>query len=95
MVGKFVTAALFVALIGWDIWEAAGNIIGLPGFYEALSVGDDTPWFLLIPGVMIPVILLAAGLWWGVATCLCGGGRRDLRPRFGCPVQLGAVADCR
>ena len=65
MVGKIVTAAVFVALIGWDLWEATGNMIGLPGFYEALSVGEDTPWFLLIPGVVIPVVVLAAGLWWG------------------------------
>jgi hypothetical protein len=65
MVGKIVTTVIFVALIGWDLWEATGNMIGLPGFYEALSVGEDTPWFLLIPGVVIPVVVLAAGLWWG------------------------------
>ncbi len=66
MVAKVALSAVFVALMGWDVWEAVGNVVGLPAFYDALSVGDDTPWFLLIPGVVIPVVLLIGGLWWGL-----------------------------
>ena len=65
MAAKIITTAVFVALIGWDIWEAIGNVVGLPAFYEALSVSSDTPWFLLIPGLAIPIVLLGVGLWWG------------------------------
>ncbi len=62
---KIIVAAVFVALVGWDIWEGVGNLLGLPAYYQALGVAESTPWFLLVPGVVLPVGVLGAGLWWG------------------------------
>jgi len=66
VIGKFLLTAVFVVLIGWDIWEAVGNALGLPAFYLALGLQETTPWALLILGVLIPLAALAAGLWWGL-----------------------------
>lgn len=66
MIGKWLLTAAFVGLIGWDIWEAVGNALGLPAFYQALGLQETTPWALLILGVLIPLAALAAGLWWGL-----------------------------
>lgn len=60
----FLATAAFVALTAWDVWEAVGNLLGLPGFYVALQIPDQTPWALLIAGVVVPVIALVTGLWW-------------------------------
>jgi hypothetical protein len=53
---------VFLALAGWDTWEALGNLLGLPGFYEALGIADKTPWVMLIAGVVIPPVAAVIGL---------------------------------
>jgi hypothetical protein len=60
----FLATAAFVAFTAWDVWEAVGNLLGLPGFYVALQIPDQTPWPLLIAGVVVPIIALVGGLWW-------------------------------
>ena len=60
----FVTTALFLAFSAWDVWEAVGNLLGLPGFYVALGIPDATPWPLLIAGVVVPFIAVLVGLMW-------------------------------
>jgi hypothetical protein len=62
---RVVLSGLFVLLIVWDVWEAVGNLLGLPAYYSALGVADSTPWVLLVSGVIVPVVLWALGLWWG------------------------------
>jgi hypothetical protein len=65
VITRIVLAAVFVALIAWDVWEAVGNLLGLPAYYSALGFAESTPWVLLIPGVVIPVLVWGLGLWWG------------------------------
>jgi len=59
-----VTTVVFLALSGWDVWEAVGNFLGLPGFYVALGIEDHTPWLLLYAGLVVPIIAVIVGLWW-------------------------------
>ncbi len=60
----FLVTLAFLALSAWDVWEAVGNFLGLPGFYVALGIADHTPWVLLYAGLAIPVIAVIVGLWW-------------------------------
>jgi hypothetical protein len=54
--------AVFVPLYGWDVWEALGNLLGLPAFYEALGVGTSIPWALLWAGVVMPIAVFVAAV---------------------------------
>jgi hypothetical protein len=56
---------VFVVLLGWDLWEALGNLVGLQPFYEAMGIGDSVPWVLLWLGVLLPIAaaVLALTLW--------------------------------
>lgn len=56
---------VFVALFGWDLWEALGNLVGLQPFYEAMGIGASVPWVLLWLGVLLPVtaVVLSLILW--------------------------------
>lgn len=62
----------FVVLLGWDLWEALGNLVGLQPFYEAMGIGASVPWVLLWLGVLLPVtaVVLSLILWrrWTGAT---------------------------
>ena len=62
MVGRLIALVVFVALIGWDIWEAVGNLLGLPAYYAAMGVEESTPWLLLITGVIVATVLLVVGV---------------------------------
>lgn len=59
-----LTTAAFLSLSAWDVWEAVGNLLGLPGFYVALGIENSTPWFLLIAGVATPIVAVIIGLVW-------------------------------
>ena len=63
---------VFVALFGWDLWEALGNLVGLQPFYEAMGIGAAVPWVLLWLGVLLPIAAVALSLilWrgWSGAT---------------------------
>ena len=60
----FLTTLAFLAFSGWDLWEAVGNFLGLPGFYVALGIEQHTPWVLLYAGLVVPVVAVIVGLWW-------------------------------
>lgn len=62
--GRIIATLVFLALILWDVWEAVGNLIGLPPYYEAIGFPDDVPWWLLIAGLALPLLALVAGIWW-------------------------------
>ena len=46
---------VFVMLLGWDAWEALGNLVGLQPFYEAMGIGVSVPWIVLWLGVLLPI----------------------------------------
>lgn len=60
----FVLTVLFLAVSAWDTWEAVGNLLGLPGFYDALDIAESIPWVLLVAGVVTPWVAVVAGLLW-------------------------------
>jgi len=67
-VSKWASIAMasgFTVLLGWDLWEALGNLVGLQPFYEAMGIGDSVPWVLLWLGVLLPIAaaVLALILW--------------------------------
>jgi hypothetical protein len=55
--------AVFVVLLGWDLWEALGNLVGLQPFYDAMGIGDSVPWVLLWLGVFLPIAALVSSLF--------------------------------
>lgn len=52
----------FVILLGWDLWEALGNLVGLQPFYEAMGIGVNVPWILLWLGVLLPIAAVVFAL---------------------------------
>ena len=60
----FLVTLAFLGFSGWDVWEAVGNFLGLPGFYVALGIEQHTPWVLLYAGLIVPIIAVIVGLWW-------------------------------
>ena len=60
----FLVTLAFLGFSGWDVWEAVGNFLGLPGFYVALGIEQHTPWVLLYAGLVVPIIAVIVGLWW-------------------------------
>ena len=58
-------ASGFTVLLGWDLWEALGNLVGLQPFYQAMGIGNSVPWVLLWLGVLLPIAaaVLALILW--------------------------------
>lgn len=64
MVARIIATLVFVVLILWDVWEAVGNLIGLPPYYAAIGFPDDIPWWILVTGLALPLMGLGVGLWW-------------------------------
>lgn len=55
---SLVVAALFGLLYAYDVWEALGDLIALPGFYDQVGIGSKyVPWWLLWIGVFVPVVI--------------------------------------
>jgi len=55
---SLVVAALLGLFYAYDVWEAIGNMINLPPFYDSIGIGSKhVPWWLLWIGVAIPVIV--------------------------------------
>lgn len=52
---SLVVAALFGLFYAYDVWEALGNLIGLPQAYTALGIESRIPWWLLVVGILIPI----------------------------------------
>ena len=55
----------FALVLGWDLWEALGNLVGLEPFYEAMGIGASVPWLLLWAGALLPLAAfgIAVVLW--------------------------------
>ena len=66
MVARITLVAVFVAFVLWDLWEAVGNLIGLPPYYDALGFSDSVPWLLLVIGIALPLVGLSVGVWWAI-----------------------------
>ena len=59
-------AAVFGLLYAYDLWEAVGNIVGVPQKYEAVGFQVRTPWVLLVVGLFIPVVTYLAAVLLGL-----------------------------
>ena len=69
---RVAVAAVFVAFLAWDTWEAIGNALGLPAFYVALGIAERLPWPLLVAGILLPAVGAGVGLWLGRKRSLAG-----------------------
>lgn len=58
-----IIVLVFVVLFGYDVLEAVTNLQQLPQLYAAYGMAESTPWWLLVTGVALPPVLLAAALW--------------------------------
>ena len=55
---SLIVAAVLGLFYAYDVWEAVGNMINLPAFYDSIGVGSKhVPWWLLWVGVLIPVVV--------------------------------------
>jgi hypothetical protein len=85
-------AVLFGLLYAYDLWEAVGNLIGIPALYSAVGL-SPVPWWLLIVGVLLPAAVYVAALRLGRRL---GVGGRALLFLLGLAVvaalSLGVVA---
>ena len=55
---SLIVAAIFGLFYAYDMWEAIGNMVNLPGFYDQLGIGSGSvPWWLLWIGVLIPPVV--------------------------------------
>lgn len=68
MLGKAITAVIFAFFAGWDLWEALGNVVGLPAYYRAIEFGEFIPWWIVVPGFALALAALTGGLWWIIRT---------------------------
>ena len=68
MLGKVIAGVIFAFFAGWDLWEALGNVVGLPAYYRAIEFGEFIPWWILVPGFVLAVAAFAGGLWWIIRT---------------------------
>jgi len=60
-----LVALLFAVLHGYTLLLAISNLVALPGVYELFGIGDAVPWWLLVIGVVAPVLLFAGALLLG------------------------------
>jgi len=59
-----VVLVAFLFLASWDVWEAVGNLLGLPPYYEAVGFAEFVPWWLLVAGLVLSLIPPVLGVWW-------------------------------
>lgn len=66
--GVIATAFAFAWVYAYPVWSAIGNLVALPGYYQAqLGVSSErVPWALLITAVAAPIgiFVLAVLLGW-------------------------------
>lgn len=65
-IAAWVAGILLVALYGYSVVAAVGNLVGMSGFLGA--VFGPLPWMLLWAGAIVPVVAL-------VVTLILGRGR--------------------
>jgi len=64
-VSKVVVWVVFALLYAYPLFEGISNLIAVPPYYAANGIGAAVPWWLLIIGVVAPVLLYLAALWVG------------------------------
>jgi hypothetical protein len=63
---SLVVAALFGLLYAYDVWEAIGNMINLPRYYELLGLDPaGIPWWVLVINLLVPVAAFLVVFWVG------------------------------
>jgi hypothetical protein len=50
-------AALFGLFYAYDVWEAIGNLIGVPESYQKIGISPSTPWVLLVVALALPLVV--------------------------------------
>ena len=65
VVSKVVVWVVFALLYAYPLFEGISNLIALPPYYATNGIGAAVPWWLLIIGVVAPVLLYLAALWIG------------------------------
>ena len=62
-IGVVAISVVFGAFFAWDVWEAVSNLVALPDFYDYAGFGrENVPWWVLIVGVVVPVVLFVAAI---------------------------------
>lgn len=59
-------AAVFGLFYAYDVWEAVGNLIGVPKVYDGLGLTAQTPWILLVAALIIPIVVYGLVLLLGL-----------------------------
>jgi hypothetical protein len=55
-----IVAGLFALIYAYSVWQAIGNLVALPAFYDQAHLGsENVPWWLLWVGVLIPIAIFA------------------------------------
>lgn len=63
---SLVVAALFGLLYAYDVWEAIGNMINLPRYYELLGLDPASiPWWVLVINLLVPIAAFLIAFWVG------------------------------
>jgi hypothetical protein len=62
VVGRIVVWVVFALLYAYPLFEGISNLIAVPPYYASIGIGSAVPWWLLVIGVVAPVILFAAAL---------------------------------
>jgi len=65
VVSRVVVWVVFALLYAYPLFEGISNLIALPPYYAANGIGAAVPWWLLITGVVAPVLLYLTALWIG------------------------------
>lgn len=64
---SLTVAILFALFYAYDLWEAISNAVSLPQAYGAYGFeASDVPWWLLIAGIAVPVVVYAAAFLLGL-----------------------------
>ncbi len=63
--GAITVMALFGLLHLWALFQGVSNLIAVPGFYAQSGLAAYTPWWLLVLGVLVPVVTFAGAVLLG------------------------------
>jgi hypothetical protein len=64
---SLTVAAFFGLFYAYDVWAAFAPIVALPSFYDNIGLKQsDVPWWLLVIGLLIPVLVFAAAFFIGL-----------------------------
>ena len=58
--------AVFGLFYAYDVWEAVGNLIGVPKIYDGLGLTAQTPWVFLVAALIIPLVVYGLVLLLGL-----------------------------